>query len=99
DYVEAHLKKPIYLAELANAAGLSRMHFAAQFRAATGLTPHAYILKRRVEDSQRMLLRGDRSIVDVSLEMGFSSQAHFSSAFKKIVGISPGQWRDRSASR
>jgi AraC-like DNA-binding protein len=95
DYLEAHLKGALYLEDLAKAAGLSRMHFAAQFRASTGLSPHAFILKRRVEDAQRLLRDAARSIADIAFEMGFSSQAHFTSAFRKIVGVPPGQWRQR----
>jgi AraC family transcriptional regulator len=93
DYIESHLREQVYLADLSAAAGLSRMYFASQFRAATGYTPHAYILRRRVEDAQKLLLERARSISDVALEMGFSSQAHFTGTFKKIVGMSPGHWR------
>ncbi|QWW72581.1 helix-turn-helix domain-containing protein [Rhizobium sp. WYJ-E13] len=95
DYLEAHLKGVLYLEDLAKVAGLSRMHFAAQFRASTGLSPHAYILKRRIEDAQHLLLDAARSIADIAFEMGFSSQAHFTGAFRKIVGVPPGRWRQK----
>ena len=61
--------------------------------AATGFTPHAYILKRRIEAAQILLLDEENPIAWIALEVGFSGQAHFSSAFKKIVGVSPRQWR------
>ncbi|MDE1993433.1 MAG: helix-turn-helix transcriptional regulator [Rhizobiaceae bacterium] len=95
EYLEENLTDPIYLADLATVAGLSRMHFAAQFRAATGLSPHVYIIRRRIEVAQQLMLDTNRSIADISIAVGFSSQAHFTSAFKKINGVSPGQWRGR----
>ena len=93
EHVEEHLGEPIYLNDLSTVAGLSRMHFACQFRAATGLAPNAYILKRRVETAQNLLLDCENTIASVATEVGFSSQAHLSSVFKKVVGVSPGQWR------
>jgi AraC family transcriptional regulator len=94
DYIEANLTRPIYLAELSNAAGLSRMHFAAQFRAATGCSPSHYILRRKVAFSQRLLLDPRWLIADVAAMMGFSSQAHFTIVFKRIVGKTPVRWRE-----
>ena len=93
EYVEAHLGEPINLADVAAAAGLTRMHFAAQFRAATGLRPHEYLLRRRVERAQQMLLVPSMPVVDVALEVGFQTQAHFTSVFKRIVGQPPHAWR------
>jgi AraC family transcriptional regulator len=93
DYIEANLTRPIYLAELSNVAGLTRMHFAAQFRAATGCSPHNYILRRKVAYSQRLLLDPQLSIANVAAMMGFSSQAHFTVVFKRVVGKTPVRWR------
>jgi AraC-like DNA-binding protein len=96
DYIEANLTRTIYLAELSNVAGLTRMHFAAQFRAATGRSPHNYILRRKVAYSQQLLLDPKLSIADVAAIMGFSSQAHFTVVFKRIVGKTPVRWRHSS---
>jgi AraC family transcriptional regulator len=93
DYIEANVTRPIYLAELGNVAGLTRMHFAAQFRAATGWSPCKYILRRRVAYSQQLLLDPQVSIANVAAIAGFSSQAHFTAVFKKIVGKAPARWR------
>lgn len=92
DYIEEHLAKPIYLAELSGIAGLSRVHFAIQFKAATGLQPYAYILHRRIRRAQELLQKPDATIVNVALDLGFSSQGHFTDAFRKIVGAPPGRW-------
>jgi AraC-like DNA-binding protein len=93
DYIEANVTRPIYLAEVSNAAGLSRMHFATQFRAATGYSPSNYILRRKVERSQKLLLDPQLSIADVAAMMGFSTQAHFTVVFKRFVGKTPVRWR------
>jgi AraC family transcriptional regulator len=92
DYVDAHLAEPMTLAEIASVAGLTRMHFAAQFRAATGLRPHEYLLRRRVERAQDMFARTSMSIVDVALSVGFQNQSHFTRIFKRFVGEPPQSW-------
>ncbi|QWW72456.1 AraC family transcriptional regulator [Rhizobium sp. WYJ-E13] len=93
EYIDAHLERPIYLAELSDVAGLSRMHFASQFRAATGHAPAAYIVQCRVARAQELLKRQDVSIVEAALRTGFSSQAHMTQAFRKILGDTPARWR------
>jgi AraC-like DNA-binding protein len=93
DYIEAHLLRPINLTELSDVAGLSRMHFATQFREATGHPPYAFILRRRILRAQQHLMNPAESIVDVALRVGFSSQAHFTEAFRRAVGETPARWR------
>jgi AraC-like DNA-binding protein len=94
DYVEARLDESVSLADVAASAGLTRMHFAAQFRAATGLRPHEYLLRRRIERAQEMLLRTGISLVDVALSVGFQTQSHFTSVFKRYAGQPPRAWRE-----
>jgi AraC family transcriptional regulator len=94
EYVEAQLDKPVSLADVASSAGLTRMHFAAQFRAATGLRPHEYLLRRRIERAQQMLLGTGMPLVDVALSVGFQTQAHFTSVFKRYTGQPPRAWRE-----
>ena len=96
DYVDAHLADPIGLADLAGATGLSRMHFAAQFRAATGLRPHEYLLRRRIERAQTLLSASRRPLCEVALDVGFKSQAHFTTVFARFVGETPSAWRQRN---
>ncbi len=92
-YIDAHIGEPITLANLAAAAGLSRMYFARQFRAATGIRPHEYVLRRRIERAQQLLTATSDALVDIALSVGFQTQAHFTTVFKKIVGNTPRQWR------
>jgi AraC family transcriptional regulator len=93
DYIEAHLGEAISLADIAAAAGLSRMYFAAQFRAATGLRPHEYLVRRRIERAQEMLLAPTARVVDVAQQVGFQTQAYFTGVFKRFVGQPPHAWR------
>jgi len=92
DYIESHLAGPLSLADLASATGLTRMHFAAEFRAATGLRPHEYLLRRRIERSQEMLVATNMSLVNVALAVGFQTQSHYSSVFRRFVGQPPRAW-------
>jgi AraC-like DNA-binding protein len=93
EYVDAHLADPIGLADMAQSAGLTRMHFAAQFRHATGLRPHEYLMRRRIERAQQLLLDSRHNVLDVALSSGFRSQAHFTTVFKRFVGETPCCWR------
>jgi AraC-like DNA-binding protein len=93
DYFDARLAEPVRLADVAAATGLTRMHFAAQFRAATGLSPHEFLLRRRVERAQEMLAETNMSVVDIALSVGFQTQSHFTTVFKRFAGQPPQTWR------
>jgi AraC family transcriptional regulator len=92
DYVVANIGERITLHDLAAAAGLSRMHFAAQFRAALGCRPHHYLLARRIEHA-KAAMQGGMALAEVALCAGFQTQSHFSTVFKRITGATPGRWR------
>lgn len=94
-FVEANVAEPLRLNDLAAACGLSRMHFAAQFRAATGLRPHDYVLSRRIEHAKRFITAGGATLVEIALDSGFQSQAHFCAIFKRLTGVTPTMWRGR----
>jgi AraC-like DNA-binding protein len=98
DLVESNLDGPLDLAALASAAGLSRMYFAAQFRAATGSRPHDYLLRQRIERSMSLMTHLPIPLAELALAVGFQSQSHFSTVFKRLTGQSPAQWRKASRS-
>jgi AraC family transcriptional regulator len=93
DYVKAHLASRITLADLAGAAGQTRMHFAAQFRVATGTRPHEFVLRRRIERAQEMLRDRSLTLIDIAFCVGFQTQAHFTTVFKRFTGVTPHRWR------
>lgn len=95
DFIEANLDQPLGLGDLSAVAGLTRMHFAALFRASTGMTPHRYLLRRRISRAQELLLmKCNMPIVQIALEVGFQTQAHFTVVFRNVTGITPARWRD-----
>jgi AraC family transcriptional regulator len=93
DFIEAHLSESIGLAEIAASAGLTRMHFAAQFRVTTGLPPHEYLIRRRIERAQELLTSSSLPLIEIALDVGFKSQSHFTTVFRRIVGQTPRIWR------
>lgn len=94
DYVKHNLSGPMTLGDMADAVGLSPMHFAAQFRAATGKRPHDYLLEQRIHRAKELIGHTRHSLYDVALAVGFNTQAHFCTVFKRITGTTPRQWRD-----
>jgi AraC family transcriptional regulator len=96
EYIEEHLDASPTLEQMAAVAHLSAYHFARQFNTATGLPPHQYVIMRRVERAQRLLQEGDLSLAEVALSAGFTDQSKFSHTFKRVVGVTPKQFR-RSA--
>ncbi len=95
EYIDKHLAEKILLSDLAAVSGLSRMHFAAQFRAAMNLRPHEYLLRRRIKRAEELLCESAMTLVEISLAVGFQTQAHFTTAFKRFVGDTPHRWRSR----
>lgn len=98
-YIEENLSESVTLAGMAEAAGLSRMHFAAQFRVTTGMRPHDFLLRRRIERAQAMMLETRDSLVEIALGVGFQTQAHFTTVFRRLVGDTPYQWRSANRGR
>ena len=93
EYVAAHLADNIGLAGLAAVAGLSPHHFGSAFKAATGLSPHQYIIERRVERAQELLRHRELSLAQVAVAVGFSSQSHLTTNFHRGTGITPARFR------
>jgi AraC family transcriptional regulator len=95
DFIETHLGEDISLQQIAGAAGFSESHFARAFKAATGLTPHRFLVQRRLQRAQELLRDHQRSLAEIALLIGFASQSHFSAAFRAAFGQTPKAWRDR----
>ncbi len=76
---------------------LSPYYFAWQFKRATGLPPHQYVIARRVERAQQLLQQDHNlSLAEIAACAGFSDQSQFSHHFKRLVGVTPGQFRTRA---
>ncbi|MCQ6257753.1 helix-turn-helix domain-containing protein [Pseudomonas sp. Q11] len=94
EYINRRISSSIHVGELASIAAQSHFHFTRTFKARTGQSPHAYILEHRVRRAEYMLAESTLGLAQISQECGFSSQSHFSTAFKQHIGITPGQYRD-----
>jgi AraC family transcriptional regulator len=97
EYIEEHINGGLTLEQMAAVAHLSAYHFARQFKAATGLPPHQYVIARRIERAQQLLREdSDLSLAEVAAGAGFLDQSQFSHHFKRRLDITPAQFR-RSA--
>jgi AraC family transcriptional regulator len=92
-HIEAHLGAPITTAELANLVGLSPFHFSRAFRRSLNDSPHAYLMRRRVERAQGLMLTTTASLAQIAVSCGHADQAHFTRLFRRIAGESPRAWR------
>ena len=93
DRIEAELDTELSLASLAKESGYSRAHFLRMFRAATGLTPHQYVLERRLSTAQQSLRQSKMLLADIALKCGFSSQTYMNDVFRKRLGVTPLEYR------
>jgi AraC-like DNA-binding protein len=95
DVIDDRLPDDLSLAELAAVADLSPMHFARQFRRAVGLSPHQYVLCRRIGRAQALLGLTRHRLADIALAVGFSSQSHMTAVFARSLGITPLRYREQ----
>ena len=94
EYIMENLEGNPTLEQMAAVVNLSAYHFARQFKAATGLAPHQYVISRRVERAQHLLqTNGQLGLAEVAFRSGFANQSHFCLHFKRIVGVTPRQFR------
>ncbi|MGZ4175371.1 MAG: helix-turn-helix transcriptional regulator [Solirubrobacteraceae bacterium] len=98
DLMDREYARPLDVAALARAAVMSTAHFSRQFRAAYGETPYAYLMTRRIERAQLLLRRGDQSVTEVCLAVGWTSRGAFSARFTELVGETPTAYRARDHS-
>jgi AraC-like DNA-binding protein len=91
-YIDAHIGEHISLEDLAHQAGVSRFHFARQFRLSTGESPMGYVRRVRIERSKSILQSRETTIAEVAATLGFSDQSHFTRTFGRLVGVSPGSF-------
>ena len=93
DFVHAHFDRQIFLSELAEIAQLSEFHFCRMFKENLALTPQEYLNGVRVEQVKYLIAKSTLTLADIALQCGYSHQSHMGRNFKKIVGISPSQYR------
>jgi AraC-like DNA-binding protein len=92
DYCFAHLGEKITLDELASVCGLGRFHFLRQFKQTVGMTPHAWLVRLRLEQACSLLARSSQTIAEVAQGVGFYDQSHFNRAFRQAFGVAPSNY-------
>lgn len=94
-HIEQNIDERLTLEGLARVAGVSRFHFARQFRLRTGESPMGFLLRVRIERGKSMLRAGAVPIGDVAMALGFADQSHFTRTFKRLVGVPPSEYKGR----
>jgi AraC family transcriptional regulator len=93
DYVTAHLAGEISIERLAELVGLSSSHFAHVFKESAGMTPLQFVTRQRITLAQQLIRETSRSLIEVGLEVGYSSPSHFAQVFRRVVGVTPTEFR------
>jgi AraC family transcriptional regulator len=97
DHIARHLEMPIHVGDLAELVSLSTGYFCRAFKESSGDTPHAYIMRMRLERAQQLMLAGPEPLSQIALACGHSDQAHFNRRFRQQMGETPNAWRRRHA--
>lgn len=93
DYIQANLSNDISLSDLAAVARVSRSHLSRAFRTSTGIGPHRYIVRQRIEQAKKLLAGDAMPIAEVALATGFGNQSHLTTHFRREVGTTPARFR------
>jgi len=94
DYVHAHVSESISIDSLAELAELSAFHFSRVFKQATGITPLQFVTRERMLQAQQLIRETSRSLIEIALEVGYTSPSHFAQVFRRTVGMAPTEFRN-----
>ena len=94
EYINENLEQDLALDELASLVGMSPYRFARAFKQSIGLPPHQYLLERRISRAKMLLTDTELSLIEISYRLGFSSQSHFTSTFRRWTAVTPKAYRE-----
>ncbi|MEG4105680.1 AraC family transcriptional regulator [Microcoleus sp. S13_C5] len=94
EFINENLDKDLKLAEIAAVVNMSQFYFARMFKQFMGISPHQYVVQRRIERSQQLLAKTQLSVAQIACQVGFSNQSHFTAQFRKATGITPKGYRN-----
>jgi AraC-like DNA-binding protein len=92
-YIDSHIAGPVLVADLCALVQLSEAHFSRAFRRTFGKSPHAFVIRRRVELAAQYMLQTDAPLSDIALRCGFTDQPHLCKHFRQTMGQTPAAWR------
>jgi AraC family transcriptional regulator len=94
EYIGAHLREEISIDALAELAGLSAFHFSRVFKETTGMSPLQFVTRQRITRAQRYVRETTSSLLEISLDVGYTSPSHFAKVFRRVTGVTPIQFRN-----
>jgi AraC family transcriptional regulator len=94
-FVNENLANSLSLTEIASLVQMGPCHFARAFKESTGVSPHQYVLRRRIDRAVEMLRDERSSLAGIAYDLGFSSQGHFTTVFRKFTGTQPSSYREQ----
>ncbi len=92
-YIDANLHRELRLAELGGVVYMSPFHFARLFKRSTGLSPHRFVVQRRIDEARVLLATQTVTIADVARSVGFRTPSHFTTTFRRVTGVTPTAYR------
>jgi len=93
-HIRENIARDLSVAELAQTVGMSQYYFSKLFKMSTGTTPHQYVMRQRVERAQEQLRESRTPLAEVATLVGFETQSHFTSVFRRLVGVTPKHYRE-----
>ena len=93
DYIETNLEEKIGLDALAKITQTSPYHFSRLFKQSTGITPYQYVIQQRIELGKQLLRKEELPIAEIAMMCGFANQSSFTTAFRKLLGVTPKNYR------
>jgi AraC family transcriptional regulator len=97
EHMHENMDQRLSLDQLASVAGMSKFHFAKSFRDAMGIAPHQYLVKLRVEKARALLSDETISLPEIAARVGYADTGQFASQFRKVIGVSPKQYRRKDS--
>ncbi|MBD2437119.1 helix-turn-helix transcriptional regulator [Nostoc sp. FACHB-110] len=94
-YIQDNLEQDLTLSEIATVVGMSMYHFSRLFKQSTGFAPHQYVMNCRIAKAKKLLIGSEKTIEQISEQVGFQSQSHFTNVFRKFMGITPKLYREQ----
>ena len=93
-HINDNISRELSVAELAQVVGMSQYYFSKLFKMSTGTTPHQYVMRQRVERAQEHLRSTRTPLAEIATAVGFETQSHFTSVFRRLAGVTPKHYRD-----
>jgi RpiB/LacA/LacB family sugar-phosphate isomerase len=93
-HIRENIGRDLSVTELAQTVGMSQYYFSKLFKMSTGTTPHQYVMRQRVEHAQELLRESHTALAQVATQVGFETQSHFTSVFRRLVGATPKHYRE-----